>query len=377
MAHNRDTIPNATSLLADASKDIFNYAMPNAGVSGTTTLIGAVSRICRHSSTLFQEALAFKKIQTALLQAVIDHDQKTMTTILDSNLKQLPELLLLDPQYNIVIESQLTWQRFYAESPLTMAAKRKQINMIELLLPYYKMLEPTHIVEDSIAESLSAWKCYDMKKNMQGEDKIIIPKEYTSYFESLLNVISKETFPYGKLSEATEVTLSGLFKKLLPSQPLKLDEYLDVELFLLAACKAYKDANGLQTWEKSRTFCLRVISLIVSALSPETSAIWCEGLADVVNAIQGGEEIKISARAAEHKLEDGESFYRSSRDSQSGQGFDYVCGTWAPYHDFSPASIGRYAHRLETIWLSKNNKFLEKYAAIALSSKPASTSCRL
>jgi hypothetical protein len=38
MAHNR-SIP----IFDDAAKDIFNYAMPNAGVLVTTTLIGTLS----------------------------------------------------------------------------------------------------------------------------------------------------------------------------------------------------------------------------------------------------------------------------------------------------------------------------------------------
>ena len=254
----------------------------------------------------------------------------------------IPELLLLDPQYSFTIESKLTWQTFYAENPLKMAAKRKQINMIECLLHYYRNLKPiTKVVDDAIAESLSAWKCYEMQKNVNGIDEIIIPPEYTSYLESLVEVISRETFPYGrlskdnnKLSEETEFALSTLLNILIPKKAVKLDDYLDVELFLLAAYKVYRDENVLKDENKWDAFCIRVIGLILSVLPPETAEIWCESLNKVVDAITAKKEIKISDDAHNHKLKDGSSFYRFCRDSRVGQGFDFLT-------DIFGAALGR------------------------------------
>jgi len=335
MAHDRnrtDATTDASPMLTIASNDIFAHAMSNSGVLNTNSMMEQVTKTCQFAHTLFKETFNFRKIQKELLQAVADGDTNAICNILREHHKIESELLLLDPQYSFTITSKLTFQTFYAENPLKMAAKRKQLNMIDFLLKnYYEKLEPTKVVDDAIAESLSAWKCYEMKKDVNGIDQIIIPKEYITYFESLVEVISKETFPYGrlskdnnKLSEETELKLSELLDRLIPKQAVKLDDYLDVELFLLAAYTVYRDENVLNDDKKWDAFCIRVIGLILSVLSPEPSEIWCEGLDKVVVAITANKEIKISENAHNHKLKDGSPFYRSSRDSREGQGFDFL-----------------------------------------------------
>ncbi len=260
------------------------------------------------------------------LQAVMDDDIETVKKCLDAE----PDLISGQPDKNLVIESKLTWQKFYAESALTMAVKRKQIKMIELLLPYYDKLEQTEDVIKVKTEALSAWVFYETKKNAQNEDEIIIPEDYAAYAQSLIEAFKEESFPHGipgyagvpmniALSEKTDSALESLFNLLLPKKAVKLDNYIDPELFLLALYKTYRgNFNAFQNWEQRDAFCIRMIGLAQNVLSPETAKIFCEGLYYVVE-----ENRKISGRADSLKLLDGGTFYRPSRASRSGFGFEY------------------------------------------------------
>ncbi len=127
------------------------------------------------------------------LQAVINDDIETVKKCLDAE----PDLIAGQPDKNLVIESKLTWQKFYAESALTMAVKRKQIKMVELLLPYYDKLEQTEDIIKAKTEALSAWVFYETKKNAQNENEIVIPEEYAAYAQSLIDAFKEETFPNG------------------------------------------------------------------------------------------------------------------------------------------------------------------------------------
>lgn len=382
--------------LNDVSNDIFAHAIPNAEIVGTSYMMNGISRTCKYASeprkygkiqlTLFKQTLDFRKIQTELLQAVVDNKEITVRAILfEANKnKILPELLLLDPQYHIAIESKLTWQKFYAENPLTMAAKRKQPKMIELLLSYYDILEQTKVVTDAIAKSLSAWKPYEFKKDPgTGKDEIAIPPEYTSYAKSLIEVFAKEAFPYGittehgkptykKLSDETELFLTALLDILIPKKAVKLDDYLDVELFLLAFYQAFSDHfNLFKNDDQKVAFCVRANALIKSVLHAETSEICCDGIYYASEALDKGEQIKICETAHQHKLKAGESFYRADRNSRVGLGFDFdisSSGHWS----CGRAGMERLVGRFGKIMSSKNNKFLENYAAITVTS-----TCRL
>lgn len=186
--------------------------------------------------------MAKQRLLSPLWHAVIHDDRQTVSAMLDLN----PELLLLTPNENCVIESQYTWQKFYAEDALTMAVKLKQVEMTELLLSYYDKLEQTYDVIDAKNNALSAWKSYEIVSN-----EIIIPKEYEDFAQSLINVFREETFPHGVpgknnvpwnivLSQQTELALTSLLNILIPKKAVKLDEHVDVELLLLAVYKSYK-----------------------------------------------------------------------------------------------------------------------------------------
>ncbi len=273
--------------------------------------------VCHYLYSIYRPSVKKHALQQ-LLQAVVDDDSKKVKRILEGN----PELLLEKPDERLVLESKYTWQKFYAESALTMAVKRKQIKMIELLLPYYDKLEQTEELIKAKTEALSAWTFYKTQKNAQNEDEIVINPDYATYAQSLIDVFKEETFPNGipgvagvpmtvALSEKTELARSFLFNILLPKKAVKLDDHIDPELFLLALYKAYCDNFHLfENWDQRDAFCVRMIGLAQSALSPETAKIFCEGLYYVVE-----ENRQISARAAALKLLDGAAFYRSSRDS--------------------------------------------------------------
>lgn len=324
MANNRE------KAITDLPKEMFTDAMPQAGISVNQTngILGTLSNTCKHFHFLFKEDLVKRK----LFQAVIDDDCETVKRILGSRL----DLLLIDPPKNLLVESKWTWQKFYAEKIAMMAAKRRQINMFELILSYYDNLEQTDEVREAKAQALSAWKVYETKKNAEDQDEIVIPSEYADYAKLLIDVFSKETFPhggnqygYGMLSKETETALEALFNKLLPEQAVKLDDYPDVELLLLAVYKAYwNHFNTFKKWEQRDAFCIRVRGLIQSVLMPETAKIFCESLDDVVTAMKKGEKKEISKEAMSHKLKSGEAFYRTSRDSKGGQGFNFYCGVF-------------------------------------------------
>lgn len=289
----------------------------------------SAAHACVHLYSIFQQPRnksAYKK----LAQAVIDDDRATIKKLLDNN----PLLVLFIPSKGIEIESQLTWQRFYLEENiLTIAAKRKQIEVLEFLHSYCDQIKPTDNVDTAAArtEALSAWTVYKMQTNEKGEEEIIIPKEYSDYAQELIDVFKKETFPGGKLSDDTEVALVSLFDRLLPEKAQKLDDYFDPELLLLAVYRAYRDnfTSFNYNWNQLDAFCIRVIGLIQSVQTPGTAKIICEGLDDVVSAEEKGIKKEISQRAMEHKLKGGQSFYRSSRDSLTGLSSDYFVGIYA------------------------------------------------
>ncbi|OGT38518.1 MAG: hypothetical protein A3F11_04495 [Gammaproteobacteria bacterium RIFCSPHIGHO2_12_FULL_37_14] len=266
-----------------------------------------------------------EEVMRQFLQAVMNDNSDLVKQLLDKH----PELLVVKPiaydEKEFVIESPYTWQRFDVEDKdaLTIAVKRKQFKMIELLLSYYDKLEQTEAVMTAKTDALSKWSHYEMHN-----DEIVIPREYAAYLESLIDVFANETFPNGTaidspLGEQTEEALNWFRKITLPNKAVKLDDdALDPELFLYAFYKRYVNHfNRFQNWGQRDHFCIKVGGWIQSLLTPETAKIFCEGLYYVVE-----ENRAINHRAESLKLLDGESFYRSSRDSLSALGGKYLCG---------------------------------------------------
>lgn len=295
-----------------AREGLFNIGVP-----------ADISTERQHAMGSVLEQMIFDKFMPTFLQAVVDDDKVTVNAMLAVK----PELLLVNPPANLVVESQFTWQKFYAESALNMAAKRKQIEMLNIMLHYLDQLEQTN--EDEVAQAkaevLAAW---------HPQNAMVVPEEYTRYAHSLMDVFTKEEFsngPEGKFSEKTELALSSLFDILLPKKALKLDDYLNPALFLLALYKAYENKFDTFHNEDQRVaFCIRVVGLVQSMLLPETAKIYCRTLTyleEYYLCAVGDDSGKIRDRiGAKFKLDSGDSFYREGRDSLSGLGFSYLIG---------------------------------------------------
>ncbi len=70
---------------------------------------------------------------------------------------------------------------------------------------------------------------------------MLVPVDYATYAQSLIDVF-RTGITEGKLNEQGEATLSLLFNTiLLPKTAVKLDNYIDVELLLIAIYQAYQD----------------------------------------------------------------------------------------------------------------------------------------
>jgi hypothetical protein len=330
------------------------------------------AKSCRYFYTLFQPELTKLKLKE-LLQAVIDDKVGIVKRLLNNN----PELLFAVLDKDLVIESPYTWQRFNMKNKnaLNIAAKRKQLGMIELLLSYCDKLEQTDAMQVAKAKALSAWSSYQIGTNEYGNEGIVIPPAYKDYMQSLMNAFLAEIFPHGTgtsdapdythLSDETEAHLSFLFNLLLPKNAVPLDdEYVDVELLLLAAYKAYvENFRAFSSWEQREAFCVRVIGLVLTALPPEMGKIFCERPYDVVT----DNNRKISDRAQALMLEGSYPFYRSSRDSRAGVGFKYLC------IGGGRRGIGRSGgadHFLQTMCMQRQEIF-GRYAASAASARPA------
>lgn len=291
------------------------------------------------------ELSAFK----ALIQAVMDDDRDKVTKILDGN----PELLLKQPLEGQSVQSQYTWQIFFVEDPLMMAVKLKMVQMIKLLIPYYEKLGQKGIEAKDAA--LSKWKSHEIHEYPNPVENdfdcpgyydtldVLIPKEYTDYIQSLMEAFlqeTEETFSItitGKArpSEKTQSKLSDLFNMLFPKSAVKLDDYVDVSLLLVAACQAdveyCKTKSPNVTELNLRIFRNRVTGLIQSALPPETAKhLCCSYLEhpekDVYKTKLALKEHHMSTHLNLNPFYGQRSFYRQSHNSRSGLGFDFVAG---------------------------------------------------
>jgi len=314
------------------------------------------------------------------MQAVIDDNRDTVRALLECN----PALLLAEPN-EMVIESQLTWQRFYAENALAMAAKRKQIEMIKILLPYYDKLvaacvtpEQKEEMTTAKAQEMSEWQEYEIKVNEADENdadevEFVIPPAYADIIQNLINVFSQEALPEDSpekhLSPTAEAALTQLFNKLLPEQAVKLDDYFDIELLFYAVCKMYDEQFDVFADRNQRqAFCIRVMGIIQSVLPPETAKVLCEGLYYVME-----ENRPVGELAASLKLKGGQSFYRPSRDSHAGLGFEHLCGpdAWRVAAGAAYAWLYLAAALVGKLLSSKKRDAWKAYEA---ESKPASPS---
>jgi len=283
-----------------------------------------VTTSCLQLYRLYQPALTKQhlQLQQQLLQAVVDDQIETVKSILDIH----PALLLDTPKQKLEIESKYTWQRFNleGENTLTIAAKRRQLEMLGSLMPYVDKLQDQKLAEEIKADVLSKWPSYEHKEK---KNEFYIPAEYIADLEAMIEVFKNETFPNGsgveeKLSDKTKIALQQFRNKILPENAVTLAKSVQAELLLYAAYKIYDDyLDALGYGDKRRAYCRYIIGFIQSLLSPKDAEKWCEGLYYGIEQKQ----VIISERARSLKLVGGEDFYRSSWDSFSGLGGKYLC----------------------------------------------------
>ncbi len=111
-------------------------------------------RISKGINALFRQSFG-DRIYPMLLQAVVDDNQEQVQNILNL----CPELLLKIPEKKLTIESQYTWQTFYPEYVLYIAIMRDQLEMVKILLPYFKKIKNVENVDEEFSKQWnSAWE---------------------------------------------------------------------------------------------------------------------------------------------------------------------------------------------------------------------------
>jgi len=355
--HEHDAGLDITSLY----KDIFTRVMPNVlGTLDTIKVISRLSQTNKHFCNFFKDPSVDVALLRVLYQAVIDGNYQWVSRVLEAR----PALLLMKCPQNLIIQSQCTWQTFCInEDVLTVAVLRKQFEMIKLLGFYYDKLEQTGDLKEARKNALSKWTPYAMKLNAAGVNRIVIPEEYFGFIQACIDVCKEEIIADGKLGEKSKAAIDIFRNRLLPvDAPIKLYDYIDVELLLLAAYQLFEDGS-YNTKTKLQRFSAQTVGLIQGVISPETATILCEGLDVVAQAMQAGELPQISDQALSLKLRDGDLFYRAAANLLSGLGYTFLCGVdgrkanWGCY-------VERYtSYRFEKVMSDKNEKFLEYYAS--------------
>ncbi len=280
-----------TQLPEDPVLNIVRY-LNNADLSN-------LSKTCRTLS-IFTQPERSKRALSLLLASVIDDKREMVHRILASH----PALLLKTPHYLPFIESQYTWQKFFAESPLKIALIRNQVEMIKVMLPYLQRLD--------LGDVMQQWE--------QAEEEIKLQK--TTYnFDTLIAAINTS-------GQDMEDALQAFRDAVLPKDTIALNNYYNIEALLRAAHKAYHNKfNNFTDWDQRDIFSVKVIGFLQSLVTPEVAQLFCEGLYDVVR-----EGRPIRGRAASLKLLNGVDFYRASCDSVEGLGYQYLCSGAAASH---------------------------------------------
>lgn len=279
--------------------------------------LATLSRTCRQFHLFYQS----KRDCTYLkyfLRAVIDNKKSDVKRILSID----PTLLLKEPDPKMVVQSQYTWQQFYAENALTMAVKRRQWEMVRILLSYVDRLPQTDHVIHIKTHALSHYQEY----LLDDQKHLVIPWEYIVYLQTLIDQFCKETFPNSvhlraTLSDETESLLQQFRDIVLPNYPIKIDDYFDTDLFLYAALKAQHDhVNRFANQHQQEHFFVKVVGFIQGLLTPENAAIWCDGMHDYAK-----EAKPISDRAARYQVWGGASFYRPNQTTRTDLGYEHLC----------------------------------------------------
>ncbi|MCH9744889.1 MAG: hypothetical protein K0U29_08185 [Gammaproteobacteria bacterium] len=268
----------------------------------------------------------------SLLQAVIDGRKVEVRRMLAIR----PDLLLLDVSQIPGIQSQLSWQIFAAEPIIKIAIQRNQIEILEVIIEAIKNAGDRLTQEQQVL-LMAQWE--EAEANL----KALKARSRQFDFQPLIKVIIEGVSPEGVLSPEVEAALHDFRKTLLPDAPIKLGDYYDIMELLTAACKAYETAvnipfsfdltrpkGKLRNQKQYEVFCSNIIGMIQSLLPPEDAEKFCQGLIN----FSYFQKKEVSERARLLQVSGCSNFYRASRKSVSGLGYDCMCDESGGLHSF-------------------------------------------
>ncbi len=287
---------------------------------------------------------------SCLAQAIVDDDRDTVKSMLDLK----PELLLFQP--DVIVTSQYTGQQFSVDGNfLGLACRRRQIEMVKIIKSAFERLQQNEaeIIEINKMrdEGLSEWVEYATDNNGQ----IKVPRSYQCFINHIILVCNPVNFPVDRngnqiLNSRVEEVMEIAYENVIQDFVLTKKNHWDVEMLLYAAYKTYEATPcPLETIELRQLFCIRMIGLLQSILSPETAKIFCFGLNNSIKTTQ------INSKANQLITSDNHRFYDAHNSARSSCGFKYFIGTCgrALLHEHAQADIkfGRF------LW-DKNTQYL-------------------
>ncbi len=301
---------------------------------------------------------------TCLAQAIVDDDRPTVKAMLDHK----PELLLFKP--DVIVTSEYTGQRFSVDGNfLGLACRRKQIEMVKIIKPYFEKLQGDDEQSEEITAmknaGLAEWKEYQTNEN----DEIQVPKDYQAIIADLIKLFISEpvavgTTDFRTLSTNIETAMETLYNRLIPDYQeediskravFNKQNHLDIELLLYEAYKAYSTHfDSLNTWERRNPYCTRVIGILQNFLSPETAKIHCEG-----RYFWEDPNRAVSPRAARLELKEAVSFYSGPDFAlRAGLGFQFmVFGGHTVYLHRNEGGLGPQLTATGKFMSNKNKNF--------------------
>lgn len=299
-------------------------ALPNLSreaIWNIASSLDSQSVVClSESSSIFYADTKRQRNNKALplfLKAVVNDDRQTVKLMLEVH----PNLLLVTPPHDMVVTTR-AWQIFYAEAAPIMAAKRGQIEMLNIMRPYFDYVPDQEKANAMLEAVKQAW-VYKTSLDTTGEEKIIIPDEYTDYANSLITAFAEPMAANEQLGEIALYAFLAYFNLLLPKKAIHLNDYVNPELWLLALERAYW-SRPYSLHFNMLEYCVHLIGLAQSVLSVESAKIFCAGFLQVVE-----EKKELSEHARDLKLNDSKTcFYPSERpsvNSATGAGFQFYC----------------------------------------------------
>ncbi|VEB35527.1 hypothetical protein [Legionella cherrii] len=214
-----------------------------------------------------------------LVQAVIDNDIESAKKILDAN----PTLLL--PQHvqvNVTskaVQSQKTWQVFYADAPLKIAYVRRQRQMVEFLLPYFNNIP----ISKANGKEEASKQLREADIALEKQQAFTIKMIHEGLFKPLVNALKTCTCckHEANLMQYNDANVTEELIKLkdiiLSKNPVFLEKAMDPALLLEEAYRIalgksdivnIKDHQGMGN-DQVRFFSIKVIGFLQSLLHLE------------------------------------------------------------------------------------------------------------